>query len=83
VQQNSCGVIALVQVPVLFVSSPFSRALETATIIAKAVGINASDIEVQDNLRERFYGEAMEKKPAHGACTASLSAPSTRHSAAS
>lgn len=39
-------------------SSPLSRALETGSIIAVAVGIEACEIEVLDELAERRYGEA-------------------------
>jgi probable phosphoglycerate mutase len=40
------------------VSSPLSRALETAVIVADAVGIEESDIEIVDALVERQYGAA-------------------------
>ena len=39
-------------------SSPLSRAFETGAIIAEAIGIDASEIEVLDELVERRYGEA-------------------------
>ena len=39
-------------------SSPLSRAFETGEIIATAVGINRTEIEVLDDLVERRYGEA-------------------------
>jgi uncharacterized phosphatase len=39
-------------------SSPLSRAFETGVIIAQAVGIDPSGIEVLDDLVERRYGEA-------------------------
>ena len=39
-------------------SSPLSRAFETGTIIADAVGIDPSRIDVLDSLAERRYGEA-------------------------
>jgi len=39
-------------------SSPLSRAFETGTIIADAVGIDPSRIDVIDSLAERRYGEA-------------------------
>ena len=39
-------------------SSPLSRAFETGTIIAGAVGIDPSRIDLLDSLAERRYGEA-------------------------
>ena len=39
-------------------SSPLSRAFETGTIIADAVGIDPSRIDLLDSLAERRYGEA-------------------------
>jgi uncharacterized phosphatase len=39
-------------------SSPLSRAFETGTIIAQAVGIDPTEIETLDDLVERRYGEA-------------------------
>ncbi len=41
-------------------SSPFSRALETAEAIADALGIDAGAVQLDDSLRERFFGEALE-----------------------
>ena len=41
-------------------SSPFSRARETAEAIADALGIDAGAVQLDDSLRERFFGEALE-----------------------
>uniref|UniRef100_A0A7S3QK30 Phosphoglycerate mutase n=1 Tax=Dunaliella tertiolecta TaxID=3047 RepID=A0A7S3QK30_DUNTE len=55
----------LPKAPVKFITSPFSRAIETATHIAHEVGIARDQIDLDDNLRERYFGQALELKPAH------------------
>lgn len=40
------------------VSSPLSRAAETAEIIARETGVGRGDMEIIDALRERSYGDA-------------------------
>lgn len=41
-------------------SSPFSRTLETARLAAEAAGVDAGKIQVAPDLRERFFGAALE-----------------------
>jgi glucosyl-3-phosphoglycerate phosphatase len=40
----------------IILSSPFSRAIETAEIIAFELGVSLLDIKIEQNLKERFYG---------------------------
>ncbi|GBF93029.1 hypothetical protein Rsub_05640 [Raphidocelis subcapitata] len=45
---------------VVIYASPFSRTLETAQIAAAAAGVGAGQLQVAPELRERFFGAALE-----------------------
>eukprot|EP00983_Pelagomonas_calceolata_P028859 904797-Pelagomonas_calceolata.AAC.1 len=54
--------------PIYFVNSPFYRAKETGAIVAAAVGIkeDSPNFEINNDLRERFFGKDLELKKSSG-----------------
>ncbi|KAI8475590.1 MAG: phosphoglycerate mutase [Monoraphidium minutum] len=55
---------------VVVYASPFSRALETARLAAGAAGVDAGAIQVAPELRERFFGAALELESHDNYCPA-------------